>query len=530
MEEPGRSARPLARYGRFFISIAAAAGCMWGAVHIEASRQEKAAAFFAAALRESNAPSADNTSFAALRSNYAQLLSARAPLFALAGTDPQKLEAALGDLRLALQGLQGQQRNPKDAALLSSLYPLEFLQTAAAAEEARQAFLKDGTLGNEQRYRSALRRSISAYHSDLEAFRFALLRAVPASMRTYTAGGLLIHRAYLLAAIDKLEEGSAAQAQNLRSREQCLAGYVAHCDTSALKQAVEPVPATEGSLAANTLSLSAMQDLSAAAGKPLDSGEPLVRLNSSACIEFPMAPVFGFYSPTIGSAARSGQVAFVGDLRFIRPGAYQSEDFFSYFRAQGVVYIPNNPLTHYTCPAVAHDIAGVFWVQAVAQFSKEHSIPQLYPLAQKLSIKNPIEEQDAEAYATKAVMLATNGALAPDVASAITQLAVAKHNRSAGLDRSVELVAAVELNNLRAQSRGMPIDLQAQTLFYFRSGFLAFFGAENPSISGLAEAPLPSFSNTAADAPFVYFSKLPRTLDTETQIYKDLHTYARTHE
>ncbi len=539
MMRSGSDARLSVRYLPFVVAFCGIGLYMSVGIYAERTQQERAAVFFKDTLKTVGINEQPG-SFETLRLAYAKTLAERSPLLSLAGTDPDALQYAVDDAEKTRSAFADIQKTSGHAALVTSgLYPISFLRAITAAEKARRVFIQSGTAEDNAVYDKARRDALTAYQKSLTQFRSAFIATVPPSMRTYTAGGVLVSREGVLQAVDALEVGSEKISAKDRERERCLSGHTDSCEAGdlAIPMLTMPPPVTPLS-AVDRSTITAVRAFSAELGKPLAPAEPLVQLADSACNGSSTPAVFGFYTDdTKNHSSGYVQPTIAGDLRLVRAVEYPNEPFFSYFKNQGAQYVPNNPLTHYTCPGVGRDIATALWIREVRQFALSAKVSQYSgPYAEALrSTEHTFasayitEEADAVAYMNLARSSVQGGAVPEDTKNRVISLLLEKLDNSTDFDHVVSLVVSIEQSNLRAVGHEVPLDLQAETLFYFRSAWFPFFMADNASVAQFQGPLLPPLQAQDVQSPFVYASSLLNKPQDRAQLEKDLTLYMTAH-
>ncbi len=482
----------------------------------------------------------------ALRLAYEKTLARRSPLISLAGADPQALATAIQSLSKARDGLVEMQSNMTAAALVqSSLYPFDFLNDSAEVERLRLAFLQTGSDTDAGMYEHALEKTVDDYEKDLTRYRIGFVAMVPSNIRTYTTAGLLISRADTLRAIDSLSEGMDRTHILLNARLSCLNGVFSKCRPEDLVLPHLPVP-DKGLITPAQIGVAQsirgllVKDFRQE-GKDLSTA-PLIELNRSLCLAgTDLAPLFVvFTSKSWIDASPETEATYVGDIRLTKAAAYPTVPYEDFFSSQGSTYVPNYLFSHYACPYFAQDIGDVFAVRATSNIAERTPVSayatgaikqKLLNLEASLALPNSVlHESDALEYARTAVALAEDPQSPPTLLDQAADIALLFKNQSAGFPFVVSNIAEVErLNILASSKQGLPVDLSAQTFFYYRSGLTALFMADNPSVQYPADSYFTPYNVPLSRQPYVFYSSLVNNPTALAQADSDMVRYYATH-
>ena len=483
-------------------------------------------------------PVSKSVAVAALRLAYEKTLARRNPFLSLAGTDPQELTATVQKLTDLEDALGHIQKTPGDAALVrQALFPTHFLSAAAHAEAARNQFLVSGTAADGRTYERALKSAIVAYQSDLANYQDAFKRAVPSSVRPYTTAGLLITYGGAAGALQTLQKNGARLNASFAARLACIRGSMASCDTAALSFPALSKP--DAPPPQNLAIPDAIRALYAEALRdPRVYDGPLLALTSSACSTGPA--LFAEYLSSWAMNSPLAWLLYVGDIHFIDTERFPTVPFEAYFAHHGVAYAPSDPLAHYNCPYWGTDYGKAFGLKAVAQTAQTNPLSAelsgsaqstLRALEAPLRSTTLLEESDALRYVAQAQEIAASPDAPASFKNQVAELSLILTDPSAGFSEAADRLIELEDRNFQAISRnGLPIDLSAETLFYYRSGFIFFFMGDNRTAVSQPDTFFPPYYAQPGDAkPFTTYRELNPQGIFKTHLAKEMTLYFDTH-
>lgn len=433
-------------------------------------------------------------SLEALRVAYAKTLAKRKPLVALAGTDPQSLLDATTFLEETQNKLTDLHEGRFAKLLRGALYPTRFLRAASELEARRLAFVTTGSDADLRAYEDATRAAIYAYKRDLRAFRSAFLEVVPEDAPAYVAGSQRITRQALVSAINSLEDGINETELLFRARSACLRGSPSQCQTLNIQSSSPPSPAEISSdKYARAADVKSLYDASR------NDDPPLVTMAKGVCTtELPGGGFFALYREK-----NSLLPTYLGDLRLVDSRNQASVPFYDYFARENINLVASSPLTTYSCPLFAEEFSRLLLVRAFAE-SAETSLVENEALSSIESGSNDGDEK-RESYMLE------------------------RTNKSTDFDEIVRYVANLEQFIMTAAEHGAPGGLEASTLFYARSAFLALFLAHNPSVVGTPTAFFEDISTESLDQPFIFYGSLKKTTAEHIKILEGLKALDTVH-
>ncbi len=458
---------------------------------------------------------------AALLLAYEKSVARRNPLMAIAGTDSDRMDAAVRQLIQTQRALAESQSNLRDSALiLGALYPIDFLRSISNLERMRQQFLKSGDSMDATRYELALTETANAYEEDLEKFRRGFTQAVPPGTSSYVTEGGHISRTGILNVIDTRAVQAHTTEQNILKRQRCFSGEVLYCTKEDIS-----LPVHEKVLTQKTRAPSATE---------LKEG-PITQLTDPTCTAgFPTSvffleqtrttPQFSYVVPRL-----------IGDARLIDTATQSTVPFYSFFASRGMRYIPNSPMAYYECASFVHDASGIFTTDAIRDLSIQKPLSTYaHSFAKPLGkIENSlVSKQQAlnEVVAMQYVALGLEALQQQDFseegAHVATELSLIERNRSGGYDNQIFDIAALESANAQLSKRGVPIGLGLLYLFYVRNAFEIFFMIDNQSV-GPVDTVTEGPATPPAQQPYVYYSNLTpeqkKQADRDQEYYFSIH-------
>lgn len=500
--------------------------CVLGVFALLHARREHAAEYFSHALREARASetvlvggkeyrfekgvfTGDAAApFEAARLAYAKAAARRAPFFSLAGTDPNSLHDALGELEVLQKDLAALQPIAARArAVGRALYPIPFLRAASDAERLRLRFLETGAQEDERAYARALVRAARAYRADLARFREAFERVVAPDSPAHAAGPKIIRREGVLRAAGALFAGSANTIERMRKRNACVAGFVRSCSEEDLS-----FPA-RNALTRPSASNRLPEALSIFSEAGLRVETPEIALSASSCIKAPSLPVY-----TLRRSVGDYDFLmphFIGDIRLVPTAQFPNAQYLRFLAAQGIEYAFSAPDTYYECFEYGADFGRVVASAGVSRFASSarvsayasgDSAKDLAALESRL-LSGSFSEYDASEYLRLAGEVVAAGE-APEPAEYAYASAAAEFAYLGGsLDVLIRAISVIERANIRVQEGGVDMGLDAPFLFFVRSAFPSLFMAANASVAGTPEL----FSQNdypKEREPYVYASEL----------------------
>jgi hypothetical protein len=472
---------------------------------------------------------------------YKKVSATRSPLMALAGVDLERFDdsvALLEETRKALADIQptGAQRR----AVQSALYPIEFLRSASALEQARRSFVRSGKESDGRLYSKALSDTARLYKKGLTVFKSAVLAHVPSSFPPYITVENEIDYAGFVGSIALLKNSAEETARMIAERERCFSGVVSSCSAADIRPPELTAPPRDP-LSANALAQAKQRLLWPALKKQLaqtdTAVEPFLVLAAPHCTRnTPGTSVFLLRGATAANGSAYTIPTLVSNERLIDARAQTDTPFFKFFLQRGATYVPHNPFVYYGCLEYERDVQAIFAIAAVKTFTPvapltnaaPKDILKLKELEELLfSGAQALYENDAVQYVALAERMATAGTLSPEDRARVFDLALAVRNGSAGFENRIFFTSKVERENVALYKNGVPIGLEAPYLFYTRSNLSAFFMAYNPSFVGADKTLYKKTLTPPAEEPYLYYDSLSAAekekADEDALYYRYLH-------
>ncbi len=475
------------------------------------------------------------SAFRALRLAYEKALAERSPVLALPGVNPDKLLSALVLLKDQQENLALSQKDADEASLVrTSLYPIQFLESAAVLEQARQKFIATGDVTDVVRYRRLLKSTLRTYKDDLEQFRSAFQTVVSSTTPAYGTDTYIIDYPGMARAFAMLEDGIGKMKSVLRMRTLCMRGITFACNPDDIS-----LPDTQDRSQEARPDLSMTHDVTAlykAAGF-LISDEPAITLTTSSCIPSNTPATFSFIRYANTASDHYFAPLFTGDILFIQSALYRPEPFYRYFYDRGINYVPVDPLTYYECPESARDFASALSILEIIRFAKEHDVSRYLADSDASHIRSlrnrllgtMVHEHDATEYiATLRVTLPSTGAT-ESLHQTLDALSLSLSYKTAGLTELISTIVQFESGNRVIAERGVAFDVSARNLFYIRSGFGSLFLITTPAVLNPSTSPFRRNGMAKSKKPYVQYSEINMTPATRTAIRKDMSFFWETH-
>lgn len=472
--------------------------------------------------------------FEALRIAYARALAERNPRFSLAGSDPDTLTTSLHQLESTRNTLATQEESASDARAVRVLYPLQFLNAAAELEKQRRAFVISGSASDAHLYLTLLRNTANEYIRNVRMFEYGFKRTVPKDIRDFAGSNERVSRKGTVQIIDALENRALRAKKDVELRARCIRGFVHYCSVGDLA-----LPIVEEARERETVDIGLLDEIRAlvtAAGRDTSAVSQYIQLYDSACLELPQHAVYALRNPVTDTLQRP---IWIGDVRFTESDGLQHVDFFRYFISRDAKYIVNYPYFHYKCPSMGRDFSRIYFVKHVVDRIRELRLSDnatdggtadsLRALEHSLLAGQIAQESDALSYVRYGLLMTADGSLPAHAAHVVRSLALEAHDKSSGLEHTISDIVVTEKENALAMTRGVPVDLQGDTLFYFRSAFLSLFLAYNQSVSDETRTLFPPYHAPASHTPYVYYSDLRGIPGVRSTLIHDMSIYFDTY-
>ena len=466
---------------------------------------------------------------------YEKAMAERSPLLALPGVKPDKLLSALVLLKDEQARLALSQKNPAEADMVkTSLYPIQFLESAAALEQARQTFITTGDVTDAVRYRHLLKSTLRTYQHDLEQFRSAFQTVVSSTTPAYGTDTYIIDYSGMTGAFVMLEDGITKMKNVLRMRALCTHGITAVCARGDIY-----FPETQNFPQETAIDSSITEGVTAlytAAGFPL-SDEPSITLSSSSCTPRGAPTTFSFIRYGTSIADQYLTPLFTGDILFIKSARYESAPFYQYFDDSGINYVPVDPLTYYECPEASRDFASALSVLEIIRFAKKYDASRYLTDSDAGTIETlrnrllgtMVHERDATEYiATLRITLPSIGAT-KSLHQALDALSLSLSYGTAGLTELISTIVQFESGNRVIAERGVAFDVSARNLFYIRSGFGSLFLITSPTVYNSSTSPFRANGMTKSEKPYAQYSEIKSTPGIRNIIQRDMKFFWDAH-
>ncbi len=460
--------------------------------------------------------------FLALRTAYAVLVAERSPLFGIEGVDPEALKRAVGALQAAQKSAADIQESAQSATVTGSLYPINFLTSLAELEKARQTFLSVKSDTALTAYDQAMRQTIADGLHDSGTFAGAL-RAVIADKQSFRFPGLggSITKQDLLNSAAQVQTRMSEVKNRFARRQQCLSGQVDICNPGILTLQYPQLSAT--STAVVSPFASEIQSIfdSTNPGSAAAAGS-VITLSESTCVSMHPPYVFFLFAPGEGRTP----LRYLGDI-FFTATEHSNGPVLPYLKEKyDIAYSYQNVVQSYICPDVGTDIGTANAVQKTAEFAKQ--FPAVAQAEQKQFMgARPLDESAAITYLRAAgEALFAEAQPNPEETVALQKLLLVWQEKSAGLDALVQSVATVIRTDTAMRKNGVPISVDAGTLFMTHSVFPSLFLTQNSSagVTGITLREKKDSDLAAYLSSVVRYSKL-RDITPHEKIIHDISAF-----
>ncbi len=478
-----------------------------------------------------------------LRIAYEKVVAERSPLVALAAVDPVQMVTAIQQLQQTSVELAQQQHNPSNASLvLSSLYPIDFLNSFAQLESARLAFITSGSASDASAYEYAQAKAFVVFDQSIAHFRSAFKKAVPTNTPQYATEQSVTGPSDVLHAIDILSTGMAHTQRLFDVRLRCFRGYVDACDAGdvSIPQLIQPVDITS-STGEIKLAQTIRNALLTGAMKLASTSEPFYQLSSSACTKertgTSLLYTFMILPSATGTAPHDTPY-YVGDMRFVASAQYAKLPYYSYFAANHIPYVASSVITYYSCLESDTDLGRVTAMREVRKFAllthlstyaTGNAANELRDLESRLGSSSVVTDADIISYLNTTHSLIGKPGVPQADAARILALTLSLKDNSMGVYQTILNITGFEHTNMVHNRNGITIDFSAPYLFFTRSAFAPLFLGSNSSATGPQKELFPSDELPESERPFIFYSNLRSTPGVEPELKKDIKFYSDLH-
>ena len=415
-----------------------------------------------------------------LRLAYAMSMVRRSPLLALEGSDLTQVRVAIAYLNEVQTKLVDTQKSSEDRATVSALFPIQFLQSLAAAEQARQNLLSSGTDENYNLYNSALDKAMTSGVSNIQTYREAFLKAVPGPVRFSILSGI-VSRTSELAALADIKSGFADIEREVQRRTRCLMVSTFFCSPEDIVLPKISVPPAQAN---NTVPAIVHEILSIRknAGEVFPEHIPLIELSSNVC--FP--PSKNNYFAIRDMSEDTGhlrKLMYVGDLFVYNipdTKVHNNHDGFEFARELGIHFFPIDGAQYYLCPQNKEIVGTSAALLKTAEFAKQDTSPLTQTVRARLLRTDRITETDARAY-LQSFQEKAGATASVEQFNQFLSLLLMFRDTNASFEEVINEVAANLNSRLKIRAAGGAVDLSPQFLFLTKSGFLSLFFGETLS-------------------------------------------------
>jgi len=328
------------------------------------------------------------------------------PIFALEGTDPEKLRSAVTSFLQSRDEFASYLDKKAAANVKNSLYPEDFLKLLPDLEQARQTLQKDPTVKTAAAYHTLLLKTIQAYETGAQKLA-AMLRGPAQLQGLMNFSGGVSSTASVALQIEAVIHDAQEQATKENTRYSCMRHPLeSQCESLATLSAArsaalnQPVP----TLAAPSASLSAtdamVKEIIQFSYPRLTDISPLIAVQSD-CFIYPTTYVRPWQFPGVGGG-EAFKTYVANDAFFYDVKKFAANlDTSALYKAalkQGARYEYQNIANYYMCPDsgfYVSDISRIMGVRELAQQTATTEASQLLSLSF-------LQKQDALGYVKSA--------------------------------------------------------------------------------------------------------------------------------
>ncbi len=476
---------------------------------------------------------------------YEKTLARRAPLFHLAGTNPNNLETVVDSLEDSMGKFSQQQDTPSKQERVSHLFPIDFLRSAATLERARHLFLESGSDADADAYSSAFENTLNAYQRALNDFSDYFEASVPATRQPFASGKIIVERNTVLQTVSLLLRQARETEHIAHNRSQCIRGAISRCNAADIS-VPEILLNTEESGA--SAAITHTQKMVAAQKKldliNADDFRTIVVLEKSVCItpNWNVPPHFGFRAVAADFHNISYfRPALLGEMFLVENKTREDIEFFEAFSKRGMQYIPTQPLTYYKCLELDHEFGALAAIRDTYQFARVSLLSnyalgdnkQTLQTLERLLASSMVTERNTIQYLNAAQKLLGNTNVPQSAKDTLIELILEMRDRSAGTYNVALDAASMSEITLRLHAEGIPTELSGEYLFSARSGFPALYLANNPSATGHYPHLFKENTIPRSNQPYILLSDLlvqfPLNPALQKQVVHDIQTWKEIH-
>lgn len=475
---------------------------------------------------------------------YQKAAARRSPIFHIAGTDTSALHVIADSLDNSRKQLAEKQGDLIARVRVGHIFPVEFLRSLATLENARQQFLLSGNEDDARAYTQQLTETLQEYRRALGHFERNFEHSVSIKRPAFASGRDAVDRETLLATVRILQEQTAKTAAHIRARNWCFNGHIENCDLRDIAvPTITPVlrHAQSEDRAAHTKSVRiARKGLGAYTAEEFRT----LSIAESACLpaNYDVPLHFGF-PPDIREfhGIQYERPTYAGDIFLLAGSSLANVPFFDALKERGATFVPVLPLAYYKCVGLDHDLGILAAMRHVYEFAETENVSQYLPESarqnivelEKLLARPVVEQSDVYEYLIATLEALRDGFLPEDVGYRLLELSLEVRDKSVGTYHAALDAAYLTEMTLALNDEGIPTDLSADYLYFTRSGFPTLYMAHNPSATGIFELPFPRIDVPTSEQPYILFSDLMKTFDTnpelrvqlahDIQLWRDLH-------
>ena len=415
---------------------------------------------------------------------YAKTLARRSPIMALVGAEPDTLQDAITALADAREMLALHQKTFRErVAVLTTLYPLEFLTSLAQTERARLIFLESGNKSDLVQYELLQNMALKNYKRDIEHFKNTFAMVVPNDAPVYSTMKHIITRKGVGLLLNELEREAQMAFSTISERKLCLSGKTKYCSINDLEFPTIPVPKEKKislSLLERAHTTRALYAKSSGDIRVLN--EPIIALSESLCTpNSPEAPLFVLKKLT----SPHSYPLYLNDLFLVNTTRQSHVQMFEHLTGLGISYAPFDPMVYYACPFDGYDLGKILAIRAIVSFAANTPM-SIYATGEDLEVLKRSEnnfkdtsgittERSAVEYLTIAKKVIENNHVPENITHAVATLSLQLKNGGLQIEDIIRLIYHIEISKIKLVHSNSLSPLDTWVLFYTRSDFMTLF-------------------------------------------------------
>ncbi|MEK7567379.1 MAG: hypothetical protein AAB513_00450 [Patescibacteria group bacterium] len=313
-------------------------------------------------------------SLPALRIAYTSILNRFEPIFALEGTDIEKLEKSVRNLESSLEIIISSSESDEGKIIKNAFYPIDFLKSLTETEEMRQKLIYEPTYEVATDYYQNLGTTIDAYTNYIINLENELekISNISRNQPLHHFGGVSTPQNYI-DALKEAKNNAESKKQELETRIKCLDIFSKECPSlktafENMTRAEEPTVFKKEDISQNVINngkiISGYFKGLDPSGLEYNDEFPVIALQDSACFrDMPIVyyqPQWKFYD----KENKAFRLNFLNDLYFFTV-KNNIANFIAKMGANGLNYLYQPATNFYVCPVIIEDFSRIITADTI---------------------------------------------------------------------------------------------------------------------------------------------------------------------